>query len=333
MAKAETSALGDVTHPPQLPRTAFLSQSDRTWQTEAALDTTPVEYTVDPADPWDYDILVLETPDREMFRHVVEGRFEDTTVLFRMRGDPYWGIGHWYDGSIPPVRWGKKALALKQLEWVDGCIAIADHQAAKYQQKTGNPTKIATLSRDTAAYPDTTHTDTEIRALTLTNCMYPNKIGPIIEHAAAVNDVLDDVGGQWVIGGKGRYADRLADAVEGLEHVTFPGYVDAKVRLADANLMLHLSDFDSFAGAVLEGCASALPVITTSHPAFTDSGLPVDPIDGSPERLKSLLYRYADPDERGKRGYANEEVVREEYSHERLGRRWMDVLQYFHAHV
>jgi len=34
------------------PRTALLSQSNRTWQTEAALEQTRVSYEIDPADPW-----------------------------------------------------------------------------------------------------------------------------------------------------------------------------------------------------------------------------------------------------------------------------------------
>jgi hypothetical protein len=278
-------------------------------------------------------VLVIETPDKKMLRHVAAGVFEDTTVLFRMRGDPYSVIHHWNDSPIPPVRWAKKRLALKQLEWVDGCVAIAEHQAAKYRRKSGRPTKIVQLSRDVAAWPDSEHTDDELRALSLTNCMYPQKIKPLIRHADAINQVLSDVGGQWVIGGRGRYADQLADAVEEYEHIQFAGYVDAKARLDESNIMLHLSQFDSFAGAILEGCASRLPVITTDHPAFTDAGLPVDVIPGGPETIKPLLRQYADPQQRQWTGVENEDVVAGRYNHERLGQRWADVLSWAHTEL
>lgn len=316
----------------ELPSVALLSQSDRTWQTTVALDRTEIEYAVDPADPWAFDVLVIETPDKKMLRHVAAGKFKDTKVLFRMRGDPYWGIGHWYDHPFPPVRKAKQYMALKQLEWVDGCVAIAEHQAAKYRANAGRPTQLVQLSRDVSEWPDTVHTDHEIRALTLTNCMYPNKIGPIIEHISTVNDVLAETGGQWVIGGKGRYADRISDAVEGHEHVSFPGYVDAKARMKEANIMLHLSDFDSFAGAILEGCASRLPVVTTTHPAFTNADLPVDVFD-TKQQLTTLLQRYADPEIRAHVGTQNEAHVADRFNHDVLGQRWADVLTWFHQNV
>jgi glycosyltransferase involved in cell wall biosynthesis len=319
-AAAVTTALQDH------PRTAILSQSDRTWQIEAALETTSVPYEVDPADPWEHDVLVIETPDREMMRHVVRGRNEGTTVVFRMRGDPYWGISHWYDHPVPPVRWGKQWLALKQLEWVDACFALAPHQKETYRRRTGNPTRQVKLSRHVDHWPTADHTDEKLQLLTLTNCMYPAKIKPLIEYAETVNDVLNDTGGYWTIGGDGRYADRLAEAVEPYEHIWYPGYVDAHEHLDRANCLLHLSYMDSFAGAVLEGMASGLPVISTSHPAFTE--LPTDPIDGSANQLRSLLRGYVDPQRRAARGERNLAVADERYSHERVGERWVDLLHW-----
>lgn len=307
----------------ELPTTALLSQSDRTWQTEVALDTTDVPYETDPADPWDFDVLVIETPDKRMFKHVVRGRTQDTSVLFRMRGDPYWGINHWYDGPLP-VRKLKQWAALKQLEWVDGCISLAPHQATKYRKRTHNPTRNVPLSRDVDEWPDTIHTDERLKIVSLTNCMYPQKIKPLIKYADTVNSILEEEGGYWIIGGKGRYADRLQDAVEPLLHVSFPGYLDARDELEAANVMLHLSYFDSFAGAILEGLASQLPVITTSHPAF--EMLPTDKIDGSSNQLKTLLKRYTDPQTRQRKGDRNERIVENHYNHNAVGQRWQEVL-------
>jgi glycosyltransferase involved in cell wall biosynthesis len=321
----------------QNPTVAILSQSDRTWQTEAALDTTNITYAVDPADPYDYDLLIIETPDREMFKHtalnmsvrtLLEGADASTKLLFRMRGDPYWGIHHWYDGPWPSRKL-KQFLSLKQLEWVDGCVAIAPHQAEKYREKTGNPTAIAQLSRDVSAWPTASHASESLRIVSLTNCMYPQKIKPIIEYAPVVEEILSDVGGYWHIGGKGRYADELVEAVADYAHIDFLGYIDAKEHLADANLMLHLSYFDSFAGAVLEGCASALPVITTDHPAFTRSELPVDVMD-SEGGMRELLRQYTEPENREGVGRENMAFVAERYSHERVGEDWAQVLRYFH---
>lgn len=314
---------------PSKPTVAILSQSERTWQINAALATTDIDYAIDPTDPYQYDIIVIETPDRRMFKEVLKRPLHDTTVLFRMRGDPYWGIHHWYDGPLP-VRKAKQYLALKQLDWVDGCLAIAPHQARKYMHHTGNPTRQVTLSRDVDNWPTASHASEKLRILSLTNCMYPQKTRPIIEYAPAVESVLQDSGGYWHIGGKGRYADELAEGLADYDHIQFEGYVDAKERLADANLMLHLSYFDSFAGAILEGMASTLPVITTDHPAFTENDLPVETIDGSANQLKTLLRRYTDPGRRQPIGDRNESHIAERYSHERLGERWRHVLCWFH---
>lgn len=309
------------------PRTAVLSQSNRTWQIEAALAQTPIEYEIDPDDPWEFDVLVIETPDRDMLQHVTTGKFKDTTTVFRMRGDPYWGIHHWHDHPFPPVRKAKTYLALKQLEWVDCCFPIAKHQAETYRTKTGNPTRIVQLSREVDNWPTITHTDHELRILSLTNCDYPTKIKPLIEYAPAINTVLGDIGGQMVIGGDGRYADRLQNAVEGLEHVSYPGYVDARARLKSANLMLHLSEFDAFAGAILEGFASHIPVVTTDHPAFTNPEYPTDTIDSETE-LRQTLRAYATPEKRTASADAGMQCVKTRYSHDQLGKDWADALQW-----
>jgi len=307
----------------QTPSVAILSQSDRTDRITNPLTYSKIPFDVDSANPYEHDILIVETPDREMFKEVLKRPLHDTQVLFRMRGDPYWGIDEWIGNGI------KRQLALRMLKYVDGCVALAPHQAEKYVTKTGNPTHIVPLSIDTREWPSTNHTDEELRILSLTNCMYPRKVDPIIDAAPVVEDVLADVGGYWRIGGKGRHEDKLRKALKGYTHVEFGGYVDAKEELRDANLMLHLSQFDSFANAIMEGSASTLPVITTDYVAFTDHNLPVETIsDHDDLRRKLLDYRH--PVARQGRGHDNEAHIAEYYNHQRVGRAWQRAILDFY---
>lgn len=306
------------------PSIGIMSQSDRTDKITNPLATTKLNYTVDPSDPYEHDILIAETPDRDMFRRVLSKPLHrDTTLLFRMRGDPYWGIHHWMDNRV------KQKIALQMLRYVDGCVAIAPHQAEKYAQKTGNATHIVPLSIDADEWPDTNHTDEELRIVSLTNCWYPAKFKALIEGAPAVERALDRHGGQWIIGGKGRHAERLQEEMAKYEHIDFRGYVNATETLDWANLMLHLSYFDSFANAILEGMAASLPVITTDHVAFTDQNLPVHATDGL-TNLDSVLADYTDADHRQTIGDRNQAHVREFYNHERVGSAWNTALLDFH---
>lgn len=306
------------------PSVAIMSQSERTDRITKPLATTGMNYDVDPADPYQRDILIVETPDRDMLKQVLSKPVHrDTTLLFRMRGDPYWGIHHWMDSKI------KQKMALRMLRYVDGCVAIAPHQAQKYVEKAGNPTHIVPLSKDADEWPDINHTDSELRILSLTNCMYPQKMRPLVEAAPAVERALERHGGRWVIGGKGIYADRLEQQLEEYEHITFGGYVDAKKEMEQANLMLHLSYFDSFANAILEGMASNVPVITTDYVAFSDQNLPVHTTDNL-EEIDSILDGYTDPEKRQSVGDRNQAHVREYYNHERVGEAWNTTLLDFH---
>lgn len=309
------------------PTVAILSQSDRTKEITNPLDTTDITYAVDPPNPWEYDALTIETPDRQMTKYALRGKLADTTVIFRMRGDPYWGIHHWYDHPLWPVRKAKQYVALKQLGWVDSCAALAPHQADTYREHTDVPTRLVPLSRDVSDWPTTTHTRETIEALTFTNCSYPTKMAPLYEYADTVNGVLADVGGHWHIGGKGRYSDELADAMADYQHITFHGYVDAREYLQRCNLMLHLSDFDAFAGAILEGFASHLPVVTTEHPAFENPETPNDAIDSATE-LRQTLQRYTDPRNRQSRGDAGAASVAAHYSHEQVGQEWRQFIEW-----
>lgn len=303
---------------------AINSPGDRTHVITNALDAVGVEYRVNPDALGNQDLVVNDTPDRELLKDVIRHAppWTDRPLLFRMRGDPYWGIEQWMDSKL------KQRVAIEMLQYVDGCVAIAPHQAEKYRRKTGVDTRLAQLSKDADAWPDVEHGGDDLRLVTLTNCMYPNKLRPIIDWMPFIDDFLAEHGGRWVIGGKGKYSDMLERATEDRAHVEFPGYVDATKTLAESNVMLHLSNFDSFANAILEGAASRLPVIANRHPAFTRNDLPVSIVDHHYE-LSSRLLALRDPATRQTVGEANEQHVRDRFNHTRIGVQWIEALQHF----
>jgi len=306
-----------------LPTVAIKSQSERTDRMTKPLDTTAIEYRVDPSDPWAADIYIIETPDREMLKTVIQRPFRNTKVLFRMRGDPYWGIHHWIGNGI------KRKIALWQLSQVDGCLAIARHQAEKYVEKARRPTHLVPLSIDTDDWPTVAHQDGDLRIVSLTNLMYPDKIDPIVDAAPAVDDVLAEVGGYWRVCGRGKYEDRLRNGLSGLDHVEYAGYVDATDELANANVMVHLSELDVFANAMLEGMASNLPVVTNPHPAFTPHRPALRTVDSTAE-LCDLLKSLRNSSTRQVLGERGREYVNTNFTHERVGEIFESALVDFH---
>jgi len=254
---------------------------------------------------------------------VLRRPLHDAQLLFRMRGDPYWGIHHWIGNGL------KRQVALRMLKHVDGCLAMARHQAEKYVDKAGRPTRMVPLSIDANAWPTVAHADHELRLVSLTNLMYPDKIDPLLEVAPEVNDLLREVGGRWRICGDGKYVGRLIDGLRGLPHVEYGGFVDANAELAQSNVMVHLSELDVFCNAVMEGMASHLPVVTNSHPAFTAHSPPLRTVGGT-SSLVELLRSLATPETRQVLGDGGAEYIRERYSHERVGRIWRNALFEFH---
>jgi len=299
---------------------AVIEQSERSDNLINPLLATKMDVAVDPPDPYSRDIVVLDTPDRELAYEVLKKPLHDAQIVFRMRGDPFFGIDEWIDSRLKC--WLANNVVIPG---VDACVTITPHHADLFQKKTGIYSGVAELPAYPDEWPDTTHEGSELRIATLTNAVYRPKIEPLIRYMPAVEAVLKDVGGYWRICGDGNYADRLDAAVQGYDHIHYPGYVDAYEELDRANLMLHLSNLDGWPNAALEGMSSHLPVITNDHHAFTDKARPNEVID-SQTTLRSKLYKYMDPEVRQERGSLGEAYVRAQHNDERVGRAYV---QYF----
>lgn len=300
---------------------AIISPGDRVAKITNPLDTTPVEYDVNPGSLWGYDALLCDTPDRTMLKTLAIGKAIRTPVMFRMRGDPFWGLEEWVDSRLK--RWVAQELMLGS---IDGCIAITPRHAATFRDRTGAPTTRAALSVDTDAWPETEHSDEELRIVTLTNAVYLPKIAPTIEAIEAVESVLTDVGGEWRIGSwSDGYSDRLRDATTECDHVNFCGSLDATESLDWANCMIHYSNMDVLPNAILEGMASECAVVTNDFVEFRHSAAPLV-VTASHSELRSQLRRLVDPTERTQQSDRGEEYVRTNHSREAIGEEFLEAL-------
>lgn len=320
-AVAPASVAEDAGTPPATPipepiqtglQVAVVSPGDRTDRLTDPMEAVGLKHSVNPTDLTAHDVVVCDTPDREMLKAVARCRAAGVPVLFRMRGDPFWGIDEWVDSRV------KKAVLFRMFRAVDGCVAIAPHQAEKFARKTGVPTDLTSLPKDASAWPNTVHTSTDLRILTLTNCVYPDKIEPLVEIAPVVDDLLtgEEV---WRIGSWSEgHDDYLREELAPYENIDFELRLDAKAELEQANVMLHHSRLDVLPNAVLEGMASRLPVLTNDHVAFTQSAAPLR-VTRTRARLHRELERFRDPANRRDVGERGHRYVRERHDPTRVG--------------
>jgi len=300
---------------------AFISPGDRSDRVTIPLETTDINYTTHPDSLRGYDLLLADTPDRTMLKYMLRAKLRGIPVLFRMRGDPFWGIGEWIDSRV------KKAILFQMLQRVDGCIAIAPHQAETYRRETGVETHVVALPNEYWNWNVTPHTDTELRAVTLTNAVYPNKIQPLIDIAPTVNSVLSNTGGTWKIGSWSEgYHERLEEIAATHEHIEFELRMDAHDALEWANLMIHYSDFDSQANAILEGMASKLPVITNDHTPFANIGYPLR-VMRSTNELQTTLKQFQRPGKRERVGADSLQYVKDKHAPEIIGEMFVQVFE------
>jgi len=315
---AETGDTGAKSLPVDV---GVLTGGDRTDKLTGPLATTAATTVVDPDSLAHQDVIICDSPDRQMFRAVATRRLHGTPVLFRMRGDPFWGIDEWIDNRA------KRWLSLKMLEWVDGCLAMAPHQARKYERETGISPAVVGLPKQVDEWPDPDHTDEELRLVSLTNATYAEKVDPLVDAMPVVQRVLEDLGGEWRIGSwrTDGYADRLRSAATEYGRIEFCGRLDAHDALERANVLLHLSELDVLPNAILEGLASGLPVVTNDHVAFRESPAPLA-IAATDHQLATRLSRLAAPDVRRELGARGPPHIREHHDPERIGAEMMTAI-------
>lgn len=276
---------------------AILYPGNRVDKMAVPLKASQMDVAIEPYDAYSRDIVVVDNADRHLFREVVKNRCYNSTLVYRMRGDVFHELSLW--NMNPAKKWAARNCVLPN---VDGVIAVTERLAEKYTAVTGvQPTASAGLWKRVAEWPTVSHSDDELRIVTLTNPNYWQKVTPLAIWAETVEAVLAETGGHWHICGDGTHADRLDSALDGYEHVSFVGYVDAKAKIANSNLMIHASNLDGSPNAILEGLASQLPVITNDWVEFEQHGGPLDVMHSQAE-LRQTLSKFANPHRRQRVG-------------------------------
>jgi len=289
------------------------------------LSESEMDVAVEPDDAYERDIVICDNADRSLGREVIRNRFTDSTLVYRLRGDVFHELDLW---DMHPIK--HKIATRGVLPNVDGVIAVSDRLAEKYNRKTGVPSFGAGLAKDPDNWPDVSHDDQEIRAVTLTNMNYWKKVSPLVEWAEIIETVLSDIGGIWRICGDGDHADRIAQAMSGYSHVEYAGLVDPHETLADSNVMLHPSLLDGQPNSVLEGMASGLPVATNDFAAFTEFGGPINVVHTKTE-LVNELHALANPSVRAVDGDLNERYIRHQHNKRAIARQYERACQHLLA--
>lgn len=253
-----------------------------------------------PADPADCDVILTDTPGPDTLR----AGLESTPTVLRLRGNL------WREYST--LRFGRARALVNDFAVfgvLDGVLAPDRRLREVVNQRTRAPASwYAGLPIDPEEWPSVKHRRDELRALTLTNLDYQGKTEPLLDWVPVVERALR-AGEQWVIGGDGEHAGRVAAACEDCERVSYRGFVDAGTHLAQSNLLLHPSRFDiSMPNAVLEGVASGLPVVTTRFPPLA-AGAATRGV--AADELPAVLKCLRDPADRRRRTEHHPDVLRQ----------------------
>lgn len=316
MAIEQPSSAADISDAKPLPRVAVLYPGGRAEKLLQPLEASELEVAVEPDRPEDYDVIMCDQPRYKLAYAVA--RFRDTPVCYRVRGNIWKEMDIWRFGR------SKKFVAENFVyPQLDGAVAVDTRLADIFEGKTGVPTGAAGLAKDLDAWPNATHETPTLNLITLTNMNYRQKIGPLFEYMPVVEEWLADHGGTWYICGKGMHADRVREATADLSHVHFWGYIDPAEYLPQMDAMIHVSNFDAYPNAILEGFASNLPVLTNDFAAFKRDAAPNIVCD-SPAEMTDRLARLADPGERARLGELGRRYITESHTMAEIGEQYTE---------
>lgn len=296
-------------------RVAITHASGRVDKVAAPLRASSMELSVSPDAPREHDVILLDMPGKSMLTELL--RRDDTPVVYRIRGNLWRAAQYWTLGKL------KSELSDRVLfPALDAAVPADQYLETEFRNRSGNTaTSAIGLPIRPTEWPTVSHTDRDLRLLTLTNADYLGKVEPIIGCVGLVNETLAKTGGTWTIGGDGRFADRLASATAGMEHVSYEGFIDASGALADANVLFHPSEFDiQTPNAILEGMASHLPVVTSAYPPFVAHERYLSP--RSDDALVETLRDLRKPTRRRLEGDRNVQYVREQHSPATIGQQY-----------
>lgn len=293
---------------------AILYPGNRVGKMSKPLDASVMEVDIEPSDAYERDIVIADNADKDLGKEVLKKPLTDSKLVYRMRGDVFHELDLW--DMHPAKEWVARKIVLQN---VDATIAVTDRLAEKFTETTGTQSGSAGIWKKADNWPNVSHTESYIKAITLTNANYWQKVKPITHYAPVINQVLEEVGGFWHICGDGEHTDRLESELEQYDNVHWMGYVGAKSYIKDCNLLIHVSELDGQPNSVLEGMASNLPVITNDFVEFRRYDGPIDVFSTAME-LRELLQSYTDPGKRQTAGRANREHIEDQHSPEAIAR-------------
>lgn len=284
------------------------------------LRASPMDIHVEPADPDAHDVILLDQPrfrlGTEVFQH------PDTPIAYRVRGNLWKEMDIWRFGR------SKKFVAENFLyPRLDAAVAVDERLAGIFAEKTGlSKCYTAGLPKDISNWTPATHESPALQLITLTNLNYNQKLAPLKRFVPVVDDWLNRHEGHWRICGEGLHEETFAEFCAEFDHVSFEGFVDPHEYLPTMDAMLHISEFDAWPNAILEGMASRLPVLTNDFAAFRWDHTP-NLICDEPRHLCQRLDALRDPDERRRIGKESRQYVAQYHEPARVGREWQEVFQ------
>jgi len=281
------------------------------------LDASSLNVVVDPQRPQDFDVVMLDQPRYNLAKEVVLNN--NTPVVYRVRGNIWKEMDIWRFGRT------KKFVAENFIyPQLDGAIAVTDRLATIFSTKTGvNPVGSAGLSKDLTEWADATHETEELELITLTNFNYKQKVDPMLEYFPVVDGWLDENGGTWHLCGEGIHADRFNKVAEKYDNIIFEGYIDPHEWLPQMDAVIHISNFDAYPNAILEGFASNLPVLTNSFVAFQREHAP-NITHTTPHSLVNTLIKLTNSAYRSELGNQGKQYIREYHTASHIGKQYAD---------
>lgn len=302
---------------------AIISPGNRLEKITKPLATTNLRWEVAPDDPYSFDILLIDMVNPRMGIEVLKKWMHDAKLVYRMRGDMYREVELFDTNFVKD--WLGMNVALHN---VDGVVSVAPYMAEKAHWKDGiQPVGSVSIPVDSDdGVVESSHCDTTLRMLTLTNANYWPKVEPITKWANTIERFASERGGTWIIGAKGKHADRLETALAPYRHVEYRGYIDKSDYLEWANVILHPSNLDGHPNAILEGMASRLPVVTNDYVAFTEFDGPIQ-VAGDKAALRKTLSDLQTPDYRADLGSAGRAYIDEFHDPQFLGQQYVNYFE------
>ncbi len=272
-----------------------------------------MDVSIEPSDPYEHDIVMLDNADKWIWVPVVQSRNTDAKVIYRIRGDM---LRAYIEMNRTKLKYH---MAKRMIGRVDGAVSIEPILGRQFENATGvSPVGYASLAKRLDNWPNVNHTNRSLRAISLTNANYFDKIQPIVDYAGVIDDYFSENPGYWRIYGKGQYSDYLHEHIAGFDNVEYCGYTEnVAEELGMSNIMFHFSRFDSLPNAILEGMASNLPVITNPYPVFQEYGYPL--IIRNRTNIRAMLNRMHNPSFRERYGGAGMNMVEYKHSPGRVG--------------